>query len=543
MTPERQPGPVQSRYQRLSVSRQPFLDEARECAKLTIPSLCPPAGLSNGAKLAEPYQSLGAHGVKNLAEKILMSLFPPGRPFFRLSISQFDMDRQVAEMSAVMAQQQNVDPEVGQQFVNKLRRMVTSEVEKNLANVERAIIRDFEIEDIWSTDSEVVKHLINDGSVMRYCSQSSDERPRLYDLDHHVVKRDPDGTVLEMITREGVTAVTLEPDICEACGIEMDDDQDVGEHEYDLFTHIHREGNRWMVVQELNGVTVPGSEGSYPIDACPWMPLRWTKIDGEDYGRSHVSDYRGSLRSLEGLTKAPVENAAAAARTLGFVNPNSQYGTRLKDIAGAENGAILTGNANDVTFLQVGKYHDLQVPLRQVQMLYQELGQAFLLNSSVQRDAERVTAREISLLAQELEIALGGVYSTLGKEYQLPILQNLMAKIKKAGSLPPLPAEVKPTIITGMDMLGRNADLEKLAQYGQFLQMFPPDIVRSYLRFSDIFKQGAVAIGIDTESILKSEEEVEQERQQEMQMALAQQAIGPAINAGAQTAAQPQRPV
>ncbi|MCC8116551.1 MAG: head-tail connector protein, partial [Planctomycetes bacterium] len=153
MTPERQPGPVQSRYQRLSVSRQPFLDEARECAKLTIPSLCPPAGLSSGAKLAEPYQSIGAHGVKNLAEKILMSLFPPGRPFFRLSISQFDMDRQVAEMSAVMAQQQNVDPEVGQQFVNKLRRMVTSEVEKNLANVERAIIRDFEIEDNWSTDS------------------------------------------------------------------------------------------------------------------------------------------------------------------------------------------------------------------------------------------------------------------------------------------------------------------------------------------------------------------------------------------------------
>lgn len=538
MPPERQPGPVQERYQRLAVSRQPFLDEARECAKLTIPSLCPPDGLSNGAKLAEPYQSLGAHGVKNLAEKILMSLFPPGRPFFRLSMSQFDLQRQVEEMAAVVAQQQGVEAEAGFQFVDKMRRVVVLEVEKKLAAVERAIVRDFEIADNWSTDSEAVKHLINDGSVMRYCPQTDDEQPRIYDLNHHVVKRDPDGTVLEMVTREGVTAITVDPEIREACGLEVEDDRD-GDHEYDLFTHIRREGSRWMVVQELNGVTVPDSEGSYPIDACPWMPLRWTKIDGEDYGRSHVSDYRGSLRSLEGLTKALVENAAAAARTLGFVNPNSQYGTRLKDVAGADNGAILTGNAQDVTFLQVGKYHDLQVPLRQVQMLYQELGQAFLLNSSVQRDAERVTAREISLLAQELEIALGGVYSTLGKEYQLPILQNLMAKMRKAGSLPPLPPEVKPTIITGMDMLGRNADLEKLAQYGQFLQMFPPDVVRQYHRFADMFKQGAVSIGIDVDSILKSEEEVEQERQQEMQMALAQQAIGPAINAGAQTAAQP----
>ncbi len=537
MPPDRQPGPVQQRYQRLATSRQPFLDEARECAKLTIPSLCPPASLSNGAKLPEPYQSLGAHGVKNLAEKILMSLFPPGRPFFRLSMNQFDMDRQVALMAAEVAGRQGVDPEAGQHFVGKLRRMVVSEVEKNLAAVERSIVRDFEVEDNWSTDSEAMKHLINDGSVMRYCPQNDSEQPRIYDLDHHVVKRDPDGTVLEMITREGVTAASVDPEIRETCGLESEDDRGA-EHEYDLFTHIRRKDKRWIVVQELNSVTVPDSEGSYPLDACPWMPLRWTKIDGEDYGRSHVSDYRGSLRSLEGIVHALVDNALAAARTLGFVNPNSQYGTRLKDISGAENGAILPGNAADVTFLQVNKYNDLQVPLRQMQMLYQEIGQAFLLNSSVQRDAERVTAREISLLAQELEIALGGVYSTLGKEYQLPILQNLMAKMKKSGSLPTLPPEVKPTIITGMDMLGRNADLEKLAQYGQFLKMFPPDVVRQYHRFSDMFKQGAVALGIDVDSVLKSEEEVEQERQQEMQLALAQQAIGPAINAGAQTAAQ-----
>ena len=536
-SPERTPGPVQQRYQRLAVSRQPFLDEARACAALTIPSLCPPDGLANGMKLPEPFQSLGAHGVKNLASKITMTMFPPGRPFFRLTVSQFELDKQVEELAAGIMENQGVDPEAGQDFVEKMRRMATAEVEKNLANIERAIARDHDASNDWSTDSEAMKHLINDGSVLRYCAQKDGENSRIYDLNHHVVKRDPDGTVLEMITREGITASTVEPEIREACGLDQDDRRDT-EHEYDLFTHIRRVDKFWEVEQELNGVPVPDSRERYAVDVCPWIALRWTKIDGEDYGRSHVSDYRGSLTSLELLTRALVENAAGAARLLAFVNPNSQYGTRLKDISGAENGAVLQGNASDVTFLQVGKYNDLQIPFRQVQMIYQELSQAFLLNSSVQRDAERVTAREISLLAQELEIGIGGAYSTFGKEYQLPILKNRMARMKRQKSLPALPVEIQPTIITGMDMLGRNADLEKLAQYGQFLQMFPADVVGQYLRFSDIFKQGAVALGIDVESILKSEEEVERERQQQMEQAMAQQAVGPAINAGAQMVAQ-----
>lgn len=537
LSPERQPGPIEARYQRYSATREAFLEEARKCAKLTIPSLCPPAGMSDGTKLLEPYQSLGAHGVKNLAEKILMVLFPPGRPFFRLSINQYDLDRVVAQATAAIVEEQGADPGAAQEAMAKLRRQMTAEVEQHLAAAERAVVRDFEIENNRPTDSEVVKHLINDGSALRYCPHSDEEQPRMYDLAHHVVKRDPDGTPLEMITVEGVSSLTVSPEICEACGLEADPVKGI-DKEYNLYTQIRRVGKRWHVVQELNGVEVPGSRGKHSLDACPWIPLRWTKIDGEDYGRSYVSDYRGSLRSLESLTQALVENAAAGARTLAFVNPNSGYGTRLKDVARAKNGSVLVGNAQDVTFLRLEKHNDLSIAFQQVQMLHTELSRAFLMNSSVQRNAERVTAREISALIQELEVALGGVYSTLGKEYQKPVLQNQMYRMKKRKTLPPLPAEVEPTIITGVDALGRSADLEKLAQYGQFLMMFPQNIVGEYLRFSDIFKQGAVALGIDPDALLKSEEEVEAMREQQMQLQMAQQAIGPAINAAAQGAPQ-----
>jgi hypothetical protein len=529
-------GPVEERYQELSLSRQPFLEEARRCAALTIPSLCPPEGMSSGTKLPEPYQSYGALGVKNLAEKVCRALFPPGRAFFRLSLNQYQLEEQVVAMTESINQgQQDINPERQQQFIDEMMRLAQTEIEHKLAAVEQAVMREFELLDNRSTDSEALKHLINDGSVMRYCPQKGDEQPMMYDLNHHVVKRAPDGVVLEQITREGVTALSVDPKVREACGLEVEDGPN-GIKQYNLFTQIKRVDKRWEVGQELNGVLVPDSNEAYALDVCPWMALRWTKIDGEDYGRSYVSDYRGTLNTLEQLTRALHEGGIAAARLIGLVNPNSQYGTRLRDIAGAANGDILQGNAQDVTWLRVEKQNDMGWVMQTVQLLARELSRAFLLNSSVQRDAERVTAKEVSAMIQELEGILGGTYAAFGREYQQPILANLMSRMRKAKSLPALPAQVEPTVITGIDAMGRTADLEKLAQFGQFLGMFPPQIVMEYLRFGDIFKQGATAIGIKTDSILRSEQEVEQKRQQAIQQQMMQQAIGPGINALGQQA-------
>lgn len=535
-------GPIQGRYRQFAASREPFLATARKCAALTVPYLLPPVGRSR--KVREPYQSLGAHGVNNLGQKVLLALFPPGWPFFRFSIGEFELQQIIDEAAGEIAAASNAPPEAAQQFAAEVRKSVLADLEGELAKNERAIMREFELLNNRPTDSEAVKHLIVTGNVLRHCPVERGEQPRMYDLSQYIVNRDPDGTVLEIIVCEEVTAVTVDPDVREACGLDPDDGEPV-DKTYRLYTRVWRdyEGRTllWREEQELNGVTVPDSEGTYPIDVCPWMPLRWTKIDGQDYGRGHVENYYGALRALDGLTQALLENAVGASRCLVFVNPNSPYGTKQRDVARAANGAVVTGNAQDVTFLRSDKYHDLQIPLKQVEMLYQELGQAFLLNSSTQRDAERVTAYEIQVMSHELEIALGGVYATLSHEYQMPILLNLMAAMRRTGSLPKMPADVKPTIITGTAALGRSSDLERLMQYGQFLQQFPPAIVGEYLKFSDIFKQAAVAVGLDYEQILNSEEEVAAQRQQQMEAQLQQQAVGPAINAvgGMATAAPP----
>ena len=78
---------AKERYETLKADRQQFLDRARECSELTIPSLIPDEGHNSTSELYSPFQSVGARGVNNLASKLLLLLLPPNSPFFRLSIA------------------------------------------------------------------------------------------------------------------------------------------------------------------------------------------------------------------------------------------------------------------------------------------------------------------------------------------------------------------------------------------------------------------------------------------------------------------------
>jgi hypothetical protein len=46
------------------------------------------------------------------------------------------------------------------------------------------------------------------------------------------------------------------------------------------------------------------------------------RVDSESYGRSFVDEVIGDLKSLEGLSQALVESAAASAKMVFLVKPN-----------------------------------------------------------------------------------------------------------------------------------------------------------------------------------------------------------------------------
>jgi hypothetical protein len=251
------------------------------------------------------------------------------------------------------------------------------------------------------------------------------------------------------------------------------------------------------------------------------MALRWTAVEGEDYGRGYVEEYLGDLISLEGLSKAIVEGSAVAARVIYLLNPNGL--TKLDSFRKAENGDVIIGKEGDVKAVQSEKQADLTIASNAAKEIQNRLSQAFLMNSSVQRQAERVTAEEVRFMASELEDALGGVYSILAQEFQFPFVVREIDRMTKAKKLPALPkGVVKPVIITGLEALGRGHDLQKYTTFLQVLQPLGPEIIAQYLKPQGFISHVASALSIDPDDIVKTEDEMAAEKQQAMQ----QQATG-----------------
>lgn len=522
-----------ARYSRLESLRLVFLDRARRCSELTIPTLIPPQAHSASTRYYTPWQGIGAQGVNNLASKLLLSLLPPNSPFFRLSVDDFTIKEMSQEPSA------------------------RAKIEEGLNKIERAVQGEIEGTGLRAPVFLALKYLIVSGNALAYLPK--DGGARIYRLDSYVVQRDHMGNILEIVARDTISPEALSEEQAsllsddehmepkDAKGNvkhEMSESDHAPEKDVELYTRLYREDDAWYLYQEINEKVVPGSEGKWPIDKCPMIALRWTAIDGEDYGRSYVEEYLGDLISLEGLSKAIVEGSAVAAKVVYLLNPNGV--TRLKDLTSANSGDVIIGSDQDVTSLQSEKQADMGIAYQAVGTITDRLQKAFLMASSVQRQADRVTAEEIRLIAGELEDALGGVYSILSQEFQLPLVVRLMDRMTKQKRLPALPKGiVKPVIVTGLEALGRGHDLNKYQMMLQALAPLGPEVIAQKLNVDDYIKRVGTSLGIDMDGLVKSAEQVAQEQQaaqaaqqQQMMAGMAEKGIPNAVKGMADMAMQ-----
>lgn len=494
-----------SRYEALSHNRLTFLNRARQCAELTIPTLIPPANHSKATIYYTPWQGVGAQGVNTLAAKLLLSLLPPNSPFFRLIVDEFTLDKIAQDDTKRTA------------------------VNEGLAKIERSVQAEIEGAGLRSPIFEALKHLIVGGNVLIYLPQEGGVR--VFPLDRYVVKRDSYGNVLDIITMETVAKNALSPEIYQLLEEPGELEKDEGsvsdatedmEETVEIYTRMYRYGNFFHIYQEVEGKEIPGTRGRYPIDKSPMIALRWTRIDNEDYGRGHVEEYLGDLITLEGLSKAIVQAAAASSKVVFLVNPNGV--TRAVDLAKAESGDFKTGVATDITVVQTEKQADMSIASQTIQVITDRMSRAFLMNSSIQRNAERVTAEEIRYMAGELEDALGGVYSILSQEFQLPLVSRIMDRMTKQKKLPALPkGVVKPAIVTGVEALGRGHDLNKYNLLMQAVAPLGPEVIAQYMNPGDYINRIGTSLGIDMKGLVKSAEQIAQEQAMAQEAAQNQQ--------------------
>ena len=488
------PGHAKATYTRLESMRWMTLERARDCSALTLPALIPPQHTTDQTALPTPFQSVGSRGVNNLSSKLLMALFPPGTAFFRLKINSA----------------------VAQQFGDKL-----SDVETKLADVEQMINDKVETERTRPLIAEILKHLIVGGNALLHVPSKEDMR--FFRLDQYVICRDAMDKPLHAVLRELTVAGSIHPEVAAQCQIPKGDEYaKVEVYTFIEWDYLSSQVSHW---QEINGIRVMGSNGFRPMDKSEWIPLRWIAVPGRDYGRGHVEEYLGDLRSLEGLSESIVQFAQAASKIILLVHANST--TSVKELNEAESGDAITGSKADIDMLQLEKAQDFQVANQVAERLEQRISYAFLLRSGATRDAERVTAEEIREMAQELEDALGGVYTVLSQEMQLPLVARFMAMMTEAREIPPLPKGVtKPVIVTGFEALGRNHSLNKLRAYFKDLaDVFGPQVLAQRVDFNEVAARFGSGYGVEKpKDLWKTDQQVQQEQSTQMIQGMAQKA-------------------
>ena len=121
--------------------------------------------------------------------------------------------------------------------------------------------------------------------------------------------------------------------------------------------------------------------------------------------------------------------------------------------------------------------------------------------------------------------SLGGVYSILSQELQLPLVRRLMTKLMQLGTVAQLPdGFVEPTITTGMEALGRGHDFNKFTTFMGIVGQLPDAM--KYMKIGSWVTAIATSLGIDTTGMIKTEEEIKQEMQQaQEQQMVAQMAV------------------
>jgi hypothetical protein len=479
---------LQERFRRLDGNRQSKVDRARHCSSLTIPTILPPESWDEGRALPQPYSSVASRGVTSLSSRMLSALLPLNdAPFFRFTLK----DGSFAPV----------------------------EVDQYLETVAYQVYRKLTSTNLRESVFQALQNLIITGDVLMMMDENYYFTN--YRLDQYVVQRNVMGEVIEIVHLE-YEAIDPEDIRYDQSSIEYRD----GFCTY-YCQYMKQEDGTWYYRKEHgNGDLV--SDGVYIVP--PFAVLRWLSVPGENYGRSHCEDILGDLRSLEAYTKSQIEGLAAASAFWIAVDPSGI--TELDDIATKYNGSFVSARQQDVFTISPAATMNPQIQAASaaVDTMRREIGQAFLMTGQAIPSGDRVTATAVRMIGSELETVLGGAFSAIARTLMEPIVNRCIVQMlddelleegleeqffDKDGTL-------TLHIVTGLQALSRDSDLQKLMQLGEMVRNLPPDAVATF-RWDAYASQLITSLGFDPRQWVRSEDEV-QEMQMQQQAAASQQA-------------------
>lgn len=504
---------VRERFEYLDSVRSTKLERSRYMSSLTIPSLLPINGITNNGEMPKPYSSVASRGVTNMASRMLSALLPLNDlPFFKFELTNG----------------QAADPETFS-YMEALSHQIYTKL--STENLRESLFL-------------ALQHLIVNGDVL--VIMEDDFTFRVYRLDQYVVRRDIDGSIVELIYLDWVP-------------------KDPNSNTYDAYDN-HFFPSSWNALSSLPDYQANFSrvvwnkdtevwdyyseddegkkvdEGTYVNS--PFLPLRWIGVTGEDYGRSHCEEILGDIETLEAYTKAMIDGMTAASTFWVAIDPAGI--TDIDDVALSPTGSFIGARQSDVFTVSPAQTISPQLSACQtaVEQMRREVGNAFLLGSAGVRSAERVTATEVRMLGMEIENVLGGAFSSIARSLMDPIVRRTISLMIREGEIDErLAAEftdngkLSISIVTGLQALSRDSELTKLMQLGEMVRNLPPEAIQHF-RWDQYGIALISSLGFDPRNWVRNEQETDQRQAEQQQRAMemqAQQAIamGAAQGAGA----------
>ena len=499
--------PIKARYTELQKARDPYVDRAKEFASLTVPSVMPNSDDEWGgsSKLDLDWQSVGADSVNYLANRYMLTLLPPSRPFARLEPPD----------EAKLA----LEAQYGQASVQ----FFTSMTER------RCFVRGFEQLSAREALQEYIVHLIVTGNGVVYLPDDKlidDKLARgvqFYALNQYVARRNLVGRVVELVTKDMVDVHDVPEEAIASLGIEDDPTNNTS---YALYTRVawNRDTSLYHVTQAVEEFDL-GEKATYKAEDLPWVIGVWHLSRNEHYGRGLVEEQSGNFNALSLLSQAVAEGAIALADIKYLVDTTKQID--LKALNESASGSYVAGAPGSIEATSTGRQNDIAFVAELVEKYKQAIALAFLKSSAATRPAERVTAEEIRLQARELENGHAGVFTAMANTLLRPMAIRLLKK-----HAPDLyKGNIEVTVVTGLDALGRQGDLEAVRVMLNdltILNNIPADI-RAVIKPREFMTMIAAMHGVDYTTFVKTVDEEAAEAQAAQQ----QQAMQQVMSAGA----------
>ncbi|CAH0343723.1 portal protein [Rhizobium sp. CECT 9324] len=509
-------------YESQRAGRTGPVELGRRLADISSPSTFPPEDWKSGDPLAIPNQSVNSYALNTLASKMMLGAFPPGLPGWKSTPVEHKMDEDIRS-----------DPALYSQVVYSLsRRDETHRIRLDSTKTR-------------SAGTLYFKLLLLTGNALVLWTDI--DNPVIYNMHRYVVKRDAKGIPIATVLKDSVSRMVADEDVKEAADRNRSGDEQHSKSHWDdeiTIYHVEKLINRrgklqYVYWQEVEGGEVIEDTVAYSDFDTPTMyPGGMIPDYGSDWFLPYCADYEGDMLAVENFAASLQDGAAAAARFLILVDPTGQ--TDLKDVLDAENLEVIPGREQDVKTLRSDKGGDLAVVAQEMEKAARRLGQAFLMFSSVQRQGERVTAEEWRILAQEIDQAMGGLYSSVAQTSQRYfVLRFIFLHEESDKSIGKLPKDlVNVSVVTGIDSLGQSTEGTNLREFmveaGEALNN---PVVEKYLHVDDYLRRLAAVKNVKSEGLVKDQQTRDQDsanaQNSSMQQTIMDKATGPLAKGGA----------